>query len=122
MSTKARRFELRLGDAEADQLAALGRRLGLGRSATVRASIDALDAVTDGRRPSVPLPPSAAEQAALAERVALRKELNQLRGIVNPIARRIHSGDPDAAALVDEFMEQIAGVVDRVSEGARADE
>lgn len=116
MSAKRERFELRLDTAEADQLAALGRRLGLGRSATVRAAIDALDATTDGRRPAAPVP-TAAEQADLAERVAVRKALNQLRGIVNPIARKIHSGDPDAARLLDEFMEQIANTVDRVTNG-----
>lgn len=117
MSGKGERFALRLSRVEADQLAALGRRLGLGRSAVMRAGLDALDAATDGRRPAVPLPPTAAEQAAMADRVAVRKELNQLRGIVNPIARKIHSGDPDAAALLDDFMEQIAATVDQVTGG-----
>lgn len=114
-SSKDRRFELRQTPDEADQLDGLARRLGLGRSGTVRAAVDHLDAVTDGRRPTVPLPPTAAEQADLAERVALRKVLNQLRGIVNPIARKIHSDDPDSAALLDEFMEEIATAVDEVS-------
>ena len=98
---------------DADELAQLDRvaaRYRFGRSAALRAGIDALDAAGDGRRVALPEPPAPQE----AETTRLVMALHRIGININQVVRRIHAnklGEADDAEMLLELFEKLDDAV-----------
>lgn len=104
----------RFDTGELEQLDRVAARYRLGRSAALRAGIDALDAAGDGRRVALPEPPSPQE----AETTRLVMALRRIGINVNQVVRHIHmnkGGEASDAELLLELVDELTAAVVEVA-------